>query len=84
MQVFTGLRNGSAAVAESIAGTIADAIRDNILPQIAPPVMQEIASLPKVSRKKVLRIRRQLDNGTYDIDERLDAVLERILTDIEM
>ena len=32
---------------------------------------------------KVLRIKRQLKNGSYDLDERLDAVLENILKDIK-
>jgi hypothetical protein len=31
---------------------------------------------------KIIRIRQQLAHGRYDLDERLDAVLERILADI--
>jgi hypothetical protein len=41
-----------------------------------------IASLPKVRRKKIIRVRQQLARGTYDLDERLDAVLDRILMDV--
>ena len=35
----------------------------------------------RIRQVKVLRIRQQLADGTYDIDEKLDAVLEDILTD---
>jgi hypothetical protein len=41
-----------------------------------------IASLPKDRRNKIVRVRQQLANGTYDLEERLDAVLERILMDV--
>jgi hypothetical protein len=41
-----------------------------------------IVSLAKDRRNKVIMLRRQLAHGTYDLDERLDAVLDRILMDI--
>jgi hypothetical protein len=52
---------------------------DNQRPEITSPI---IASLPMVRRKKIIRLRQQLVCGTYDLDERLDAVLDRILMDI--
>ena len=79
MSVLTLFRDGSIAVAESITSSIADAFSDNTRPEITPPML---ASLPKASRKKVIRLRQQLACGTYDLDERLDTVLERILADI--
>lgn len=39
-------------------------------------------SLPDSSERKVLRIRRQIKDGKYDLDERLEAVIERILEDV--
>jgi hypothetical protein len=60
-------------------GIIADDFGDNMRPEITSPM---IASLPMVRRKMIIRLRQQLARGTYDLDERLDAVLERILTDI--
>jgi hypothetical protein len=36
----------------------------------------------RINSVKVVRIRRQLANGSYDLDERLDAVLDDILKDI--
>lgn len=79
MSVLTLRIDGSIAVAESITNAIADVFADNLEEQTSTP---EIASLPMPRRKKVIRLRRQLARDTYDIDERLDAVLERILMDI--
>ena len=82
MSVLTLCTDGSIAVGESITSvanvvsTIADAFCDNIRPEITSPM------IAKVRRKKIVRVRQQLAHGTYDLDERLDAVLERILTDI--
>jgi len=79
MSVLTLRADGSAAVGESIMSTIAYVLGDNIRPKTTP---QMIASLSKVRREKIIRVRQQLERGTYDLDERLDAVLDRILTDI--
>jgi hypothetical protein len=42
-----------------------------------------ISSLPKDRRNKVLMLRRQIDRGTYDIDERIDIVIDDIFMDIK-
>ena len=39
-------------------------------------------SLQDARERKVLRIRRQLREGKYNLDERLDIAIERILEDI--
>ena len=64
---------------ESIMDTIAYAFGDNKRPKITPA---EIASLSKARRNKITRVRQQLAHGSYDLDERLDALLDRILTEI--
>jgi hypothetical protein len=79
MEVLSLRIDGTVAVVESITKAIADAFGDNIEEQISDA---EIVSIPSAKRKKVLEIRRQLALDAYDIDERLDAVLERILMDI--
>ena len=63
---------------ESLTSTITDTFGNKRRETTSPM----IASLPKARRKKILRLRQQLAHGTYDLDERLDAVLDRILTDI--
>ena len=45
-------------------------------------VLKKIASLPECRRKRVLEVRRQLTDGEYDLNERLDVVLERVLEDL--
>jgi hypothetical protein len=79
MAVLSLRIDGTVAVVESITKAIADDFGDNIEEQISDA---EIVSIPSAKRKKVLEIRRQLALDAYDIDERLDAVLERILMDI--
>jgi hypothetical protein len=79
MTVLTLCRDGSITVGESILESIADAIGDNLRPAITPPMV----AMREVRREKISRIREEIDNGTYGLDERLDAVLERILMDIE-
>ncbi len=50
--------------------------------RITAPALQNIRSLPRVHKKKILKVRRQLAEGTYDIDERLHAILGRLLDDL--
>jgi hypothetical protein len=79
MSVLTLPTDGSAEAGKSVMDIIADIFDDNIRPQTTP---LKIDSLLKVRRNKITRVRQQLERGTYDLDERLDAVLDRILTDI--
>jgi hypothetical protein len=44
-----------------------------------PPGMQKIPSLLRVHEMKVLAVRQQLAEGKFDLDERLDAVVESLL-----
>ena len=46
-------------------------------------VLKKIATLPNESRQKVLRVRRELSQGRYNIDEHLDSALERALNDLD-
>ena len=80
MTVLTLCRDGSITVGESILESIGDEIGDNLRPAITPPM---VAMRPKGRIEKISRIREEIDNGTYGLDERLDAVIERILMDIE-
>ena len=79
MTVLTLCRDGSITVGESLLSSIADEFGANNRPVKPAPM---IDSLPRVRREKIIRVWKQLDNGTCDLDERLDTVLERILMDI--
>ncbi len=41
--------------------------------------LKRIASLPPSQRGKVLDIRRQIADGTYEVAERLDKIINRLL-----
>ena len=45
-------------------------------------VLQKIASLPEVRRDKILDVRRQLTDGKYELNERLDIALDKVLEDL--
>jgi len=51
--------------------------RMNTTPQ--EEVLKRITSLPDIRRSKVLRIRRQVTDGTYQVADRLDEAIDRIL-----
>ena len=45
-------------------------------------VLKRIASLPEVRQEKVLGIRRQLTDGDYDLNGRLEAALDKVLEEL--
>lgn len=57
-------------------------ILDNIQNTPLGVVLKRIASLPEVRREKVLQVRRQITQGRYDVTERLDLALEKVLDDL--
>jgi hypothetical protein len=46
-------------------------------------VLKKIAALPDARRQKVLSVRRQLTEGRYELNERLDLALEKVLDDLD-
>jgi hypothetical protein len=42
-------------------------------------VLKRIASSPHIRRGKVLSIRRQITEGTYEIEDRVDGAIDRML-----
>ncbi len=45
-------------------------------------VLKKIASLPEVRKEKILDVRRQLTEGKYNLNERLDVALDKVLEDL--
>ncbi len=45
-------------------------------------VLKKIASLPEVRQQKVLNVRQQLTTGKYDLNERLDIALDKVLEEL--
>ena len=81
-QVLTGYEYGATVSGENTEGTIAETSGRMMQPRITPSMLQYIAWLPQARRLKILEIRRRLARGTYDLNKRLDAVLECLLADI--
>jgi len=54
-------------------------ILDNINNTPIGQVLRKIASLPEIRKEKVLDVRRQITEGNYDLDERLDVALDKVL-----
>jgi hypothetical protein len=50
--------------------------------RITASALHKINSLPLVRKKKILGVRHQLMEGTYDIDKRLNAVLDHLLEEL--
>jgi len=57
-------------------------ILENINTTPIGQVLKKIASLPEVRREKILDVRRQLTEGKYNLNERLDIVLDKVLEDL--
>jgi len=58
---------------------IMEQILENINTTPIGQVLRKIASLPEVRQEKVLDVRRQLTEGRYDLNGRLDVALDRFL-----
>jgi hypothetical protein len=59
-----------------------EAILENIHGTPIGQVLKRIGDLPEVRKGKVLSLRRRLDEGSYNIDDRLDAAMDRVLEDL--
>lgn len=61
---------------------VMEQILDNINSTPIGQVLKKIASLPEIRREKVMNLRREITEGRYDLAERLDIVLDRVLEDL--
>ncbi len=61
---------------------IMEHILDNLNTTPIGQVLKKIASLPEVNRDKILNVRQQLTSGKYDLNNRLDIVLDKVLEDL--
>ncbi|MHC4323350.1 MAG: flagellar biosynthesis anti-sigma factor FlgM [Planctomycetota bacterium] len=75
MSVFTGHKYGPMLVGDKAMTLVIDVCEIHGRRGIT-------AMLPNVREEKVLTIRQQLAQGKYDLNGRLDLVLDRLLEDI--
>ena len=59
-------------------------ILDNMNSTPLGQVLKKIAVMPEVRKQKVLKVRRQLTEGKYNLTERLDLALEKVLDDLKI
>jgi hypothetical protein len=83
---FTDRRHNSESVFDGLTADddlLMEQILDNMNSTPIGQVLKQIASLPDNRRQKVLRVRRQLTEGRYDLNEHLDVALEKVLDDLD-
>ncbi|MCK4752070.1 MAG: hypothetical protein KAS75_01395 [Planctomycetes bacterium] len=57
-------------------------ILENINTTPIGQVLKKIVSLPEVRQQKVLNVRRQIIESKYDLNDRLDSALDRVLEEL--
>lgn len=61
---------------------LAEQILENVNCTPIGQLLKKIASLPEVRQEKVLKIRRQLNRGQYDLNGHLDVALDKVLEEL--
>jgi len=61
---------------------VMEQILENINNTPIGQVLKKIASLPEVRKDKVLDVRNRISQGSYDISDRLDEALDKVLEDL--
>ena len=80
--VINRQKDGTSTFIENTENSLSEIAGYKARGRIAAPVLQNIPSRSRVRKDKVLAVQQQLAEGRYDLDERLDAVLDRILEDV--
>lgn len=79
MSILSRRKDESAAIIENTEIPLSEGTGNKDRERMTAPTLQNSPSLPKVREKKVFAIKQQLAESTYELDKRLDAVLERLL-----
>ena len=74
--------NDSTVIAENTSVSLDLGTGNKARKKTANPGLLNVRSLPRVRKRKILAVRRQLVDGTYDVDKRLNTVLDRLLEGI--
>ena len=61
---------------------VMEAILENIHATPIGRVLKRISTLPEIRKGKVLNLRRQITDGTYDVSDRLDQALDSVMEDL--
>lgn len=61
---------------------LAEELLNNINTTPIGRLLKQIAAMPEIRQEKVSNVRNQLKRGEYDINERLDLALDRVLEEL--
>ena len=61
---------------------LAEQILNNVKCTPIGQLLKKIASMPEIRKEKVTGVRRKLTQGSYDINQRLDLVLDKVLEEL--
>ena len=61
---------------------IMEQILENINSTPIGQVLKKIALLPDIRREKILDVRQQISEGRYNLNERLDVAVDKVLEDL--
>lgn len=61
---------------------LVEQILENITNTPIGQVLKRIASMPEVRKEKVINVRSQLSKGKYELRERLDVALDKVLEEL--
>ncbi|MHC4742627.1 MAG: hypothetical protein ACYS8Z_11985 [Planctomycetota bacterium] len=79
MSVLGCPRAESAVAVESEESLSSEGAANRARYTMSALAFRKIVALSRVRKGKVLAIRQQVDEGIYNLDERMDVVLERLL-----
>ncbi len=82
---FEGRDRQSDFFGEELVGEddlLMEQILENINTTPIGQVLKKIACLPEVRKEKVLDVRQQINKGEYNLNERLNVALDRVLEDL--
>jgi hypothetical protein len=82
MSVLSWQKDEPAAIVENTNILLSEGASNKARCRMSAPALRKIASLPCVRKDKVLAVRQQLAEGTYDLDQRLGAALDSLLADL--
>jgi len=79
MSVLSRQRGREAVIVKRTKISLREGAGNKTQRRMSRPAMQSIPSLRQVHKTKVFAVRRQLAEGRYDFDERLDAAVDRLV-----
>ena len=79
MSVLSRQKDEPAVIVENTNILLSEGAANKARCRMSIPALRKITSLSRVRKHKVLAVRQQLAEGTYDLDKRLDAAVDRFL-----